>query len=63
MIDRAMKVKSPIDRVQRKRKFLMRTYDALKFFQLEKKTGGGFLRAVCIFGAFIGGIFFSKNII
>lgn len=63
MIDRVMNVRSPIDRVHRKRKFLRRTPVFPLFLLREKKMGVVLERGVCIFGALIGGIFFSENII
>jgi hypothetical protein len=63
VIDRAMNVRSPIDRVHRKRKFLIRTSVFPLFLLREKKMGGVLEREVRIFGAFIGVIFFSENII
>lgn len=56
VIDRAINVRSPIDRVHRKRKFLRRT----SFLLREKKMGGVLEREVRIFGALIGVIFFMK---
>ena len=73
MIDRVMNVRSPIDRVHRKRKFLRRTPVFPLFLlrlalceslglQREKKMGGVLERGVCIFGALIGVIFLLKYI-
>lgn len=60
MIDRVMNVRSPIDRVHRKRKFLRRTPVFPWFLLRVKKMGGVLEREVRIFGALIGVIFFMK---
>jgi len=62
VIDMAMKVKRPIDRVTRKRKFLRKTSVFPLFLLRVKKMGGVLEREVRIFGALIWGIFFIKYI-
>lgn len=62
VIDSAMNVRSPIDRVHRKRKFLRRTPVFPWFLLRVKKMGGVLEREVRIFGALIVVIFFIKYI-